>query len=43
LFDATEAAQMEERVIMTIVRNAAPYFVCAFRTLLGISLNLVFF
>ncbi|KAJ7692491.1 hypothetical protein B0H14DRAFT_2651659 [Mycena olivaceomarginata] len=26
LFDATEAAQMEERVIMTIVRNAAPYF-----------------
>jgi uncharacterized caspase-like protein len=27
LFDATEAAQMEERMIMSIVRNAAPYFV----------------
>jgi hypothetical protein len=30
LFDATEAAQMEERLIMSIVRNAAPYFVRAF-------------
>jgi hypothetical protein len=27
LFDATEAAQMEERLLMTILRNAAPYFV----------------
>ncbi|KAJ7300647.1 hypothetical protein DFH08DRAFT_828243, partial [Mycena albidolilacea] len=26
LFDATEAAQMEERLLMTILRNAAPYF-----------------
>ncbi|KAJ7702520.1 hypothetical protein B0H14DRAFT_3527255 [Mycena olivaceomarginata] len=26
LFDATEAAQMEERLLTTILRNAAPYF-----------------
>ncbi|KAJ7812464.1 hypothetical protein B0H14DRAFT_3478832 [Mycena olivaceomarginata] len=26
LFDATEAAQMEERLLITILRNAAPYF-----------------
>jgi hypothetical protein len=29
LFDATEVAQMEDRLIMAIVREAAPYFVCA--------------
>ncbi|KAJ7690948.1 hypothetical protein B0H14DRAFT_2652201 [Mycena olivaceomarginata] len=29
LFDATEAAQMEERLIMSIVHNAAPYFTTA--------------
>jgi hypothetical protein len=29
LFDATEAAQMEERLLITILRNAAPYFVGA--------------
>jgi hypothetical protein len=34
LFDATEAAQMEEQMIMSIVRNAAPYFVRAFPPLL---------
>jgi hypothetical protein len=27
LFDATEVAQMEDRVIMSIAREAAPYFV----------------
>ncbi|KAJ7797230.1 hypothetical protein B0H14DRAFT_3493959 [Mycena olivaceomarginata] len=29
LFDATEAAQMEEHLITSIVRNAAPYFTTA--------------
>jgi hypothetical protein len=27
LFDATEVAQMEDRMIMAITREAAPYFV----------------
>jgi hypothetical protein len=29
LFDATEVAQMEDRLIMAIAREAAPYFVRA--------------
>jgi hypothetical protein len=29
LFDATEAAQMEERMLLSIMRDAAPYFVRA--------------
>jgi hypothetical protein len=39
LFDATEAAQMEERMIMSIVRNAAPYFVRDLRLFLCSSIT----